>query len=90
MVAPQNLTFSMITGTRDQRSRALMQKADIYLVNYENLGWLAEALETYFVSKDRPLPFNGMICDEITKTKNSATNGSRRWRRSPTSTGPTA
>ena len=33
-----------------------MQKADIYLVNYENLKWLAEALDTYYISKGNPLP----------------------------------
>ena len=70
----QDLTFSMIVGTRDQRSRALMQKADIYLVNYENLKWLAEALQTYYISKGNPLPFDGVVYDEVTKTKNSTTN----------------
>ena len=25
-------------------------------MNYENLGWLAETLATYFISKNRPLP----------------------------------
>ena len=70
----QHLTFSMITGTRDQRARALMQKADIYLVNYENLKWLAEALQTYYISKGNPLPFDGVVYDEVTKTKNSTTN----------------
>jgi SNF2 family DNA or RNA helicase len=69
----QHLTFSVVVGTRDQRNYALMKKADIYLINYENLGWLAEALHTYYISKGRPLPFNGMVYDEVTKTKNSTT-----------------
>jgi SNF2 family DNA or RNA helicase len=64
----------MVTGTRDQRTRALLRPADIYLINYENLGWLAETLQTYFVKKDKPLPFNGVVWDEISKCKNSATN----------------
>ncbi len=67
----KNLTFSMLTGTRDQRTRALLKPANVYLVNYENLGWLAETLNTYFVSKDKPLPFNGIVWDEISKCKNS-------------------
>jgi len=58
----------------DQRTRALLRPADIYLINYENLGWLAETLQTYFVKKDKPLPFNGVVWDEISKCKNSATN----------------
>lgn len=69
-----HLTFSMIVGTKDQRCRALMKKADVYLVNYENLQWLAEALDTYYLSKKLPLPFDGIVYDEVTKTKNSTTN----------------
>src|SRR5690606_18454755 len=57
----------MLTGTRDQRTRALLRPANIYLVNYENLGWLAEVLQTYFISKQRPLPFDGVVWDEISK-----------------------
>lgn len=69
----KDLTFSMILGTRDQRTRALLQKADIYLVNYENLHWLSETLQTYFISKSKPLPFEGIVWDEISKCKNSST-----------------
>lgn len=69
----KHLRFSMLTGTKDQRTRALLRPADIYLVNYENLGWLAETLATYFVSKNRPLPFDGIVWDEISKCKNSNT-----------------
>ena len=67
------LKFSMVMGTKDQRTRALMQQADIYLINNENLGWLAETLHTYYISKNKPLPFNGVVWDEISKMKNSAT-----------------
>ena len=68
-----HLKFVMLTGTRDQRTRALMQKADIYLINYENLKWLGEVLHTYYIGKDRPLPFDGLVWDEISKMKNSST-----------------
>jgi len=70
----KHLRFSMVTGTKDQRTRALMRPADIYLINYENLRWLAETLQTYYVAKDKPLPFNGVVWDEISKMKNSATD----------------
>mgnify|MGYP000178467775 CR=1 len=69
----QHLKFSMLTGTRDQRTRALLRPADVYLINYENLGWLAETLDTYFISKSRQIPFNGIVWDEISKCKNSST-----------------
>ncbi len=70
----KHLKFSMVTGTKDQRTRALLRPADVYMINYENLGWLAETLQTYFVKKDKPMPFNGVVWDEISKCKNSATN----------------
>jgi SNF2 family DNA or RNA helicase len=64
----------LMTGTRDQRTRALLKEGtQIWLVNYENLGWLAETLHTYFIAKDRPLPFDGLVWDEISKCKNSQT-----------------
>jgi SNF2 family DNA or RNA helicase len=68
------MTFSMVVGDKDQRIRALLQKADVYLINYENLGWLAEVLQTYYVSRNEQLPFNGIVFDEINKCKNSSTN----------------
>lgn len=68
-----HLTFSMLVGTKDQRTRALLRPADVYLINYENLGWLAETLHTYFIKKGIPTPFNGIVWDEVSKMKNSAT-----------------
>jgi hypothetical protein len=59
-----HLKFSMVAGTKDQRTRALMQKADVYLINYENLKWLADTLTTYYIKKDRQIPFNGVVWDE--------------------------
>jgi SNF2 family DNA or RNA helicase len=70
----KDMTFSMIMGTRDQRTRALMQDRQIFLLNYENLGWLAEALHTYYNKKGRPLPFDGIVYDELSKAKNSSTD----------------
>ena len=77
----KHLRFSMVTGTRDQRTRALMREADVYLMNYDNLKWLGETLHTYYVSKDKPLPFNGVVWDEISKMKNSATDRVRAVKR---------
>jgi SNF2 family DNA or RNA helicase len=77
----KGLTFSMVAGTKDQRTRALLRPANIYLINYENLGWLAETLQTYFVKKDRPMPFNGIVWDEISKMKNSSTNRVKAFRK---------
>jgi hypothetical protein len=63
-----------MTGTRDQRTRALLKPGNqLWLINYENLGWLAETLNTYFIAKGKPLPFDGLVWDEISKMKNSTT-----------------
>jgi len=70
----KHLTFSMVTGSKDQRTRALMRPADVYLINYENMKWMAEVLQTYYVSKNKPLPFNGIVWDEVSKCKNSTTD----------------
>lgn len=70
----KHLRFSVIAGDKDQRTRALLRPADVYLINYENLRWLSETLHTYFVSKGKDFPFNGIVWDEISKMKNSATD----------------
>jgi SNF2 family DNA or RNA helicase len=75
------LRFSMMVGDKDQRTRALLQEADVYLINYENLEWLATALQTYYLAYDKPLPFDGIVFDEISKCKNSSTKRVRMLRK---------
>ena len=41
----KHLRFSLITGTADDRKRALSKRADLYLTNYENLEWLVTWIE---------------------------------------------
>ena len=92
----QHLTFATLLGNGDMRCQQLLRaKANIYLINYDNLKWLAEVLQTYFISKKRPLPFDGIVFDEITKLKNSSTHRVRelakilphfRWRTGLTGT----
>ena len=67
----RNLTFSRITGDPSERIRALCRKADIYLVNYEQLVWLQAEVEYRFLSKGNYPPWNMAILDEITKVKNT-------------------
>lgn len=69
----KHLKFEMLTGTKDSRTRALLRPADVYLINYENLGWLATTLKTYFIDEGKPPPFDGIVWDEISKCKNSTT-----------------
>ena len=66
----QHMTFSPVIGTPEQRIRGLLRKADVYLMNYENISWLVETMERLFLSKGQYLPFNMVVFDELTKLKN--------------------
>jgi SNF2 family DNA or RNA helicase len=76
----KGLTFSTVAGTKDQRIRALMRKADVYLINYENLRWLASVLKTYYIRQEKPFPFDGLVWDELSKMKNSGTERVKAFR----------
>lgn len=77
----QWLTFSLITGDADTRRRAVVRRADIYLINYENLSWLQKYLESLFLSQGRYYPFDVVVFDEISKLKNARTRqGTERGR----------
>ena len=67
-----HLTCSLILGNQTKRERALHDpKADIYIINYENLAWLVAELQHYFLNKDKPLPFDMVVWDEVSKMKTS-------------------
>lgn len=69
----QRLRFSVIHGSPEKRLRALFADADIYLCNYENMNWLAQQLDHYYLSQHKPLPFQWCVYDEVSKVKNSTT-----------------
>jgi SNF2 family DNA or RNA helicase len=69
----KHLRFSVIHGNKEKRARALFADADVYLINYESMNWLAETLDHYYLSQDKPLPFQMVVYDEISKLKNSTT-----------------
>jgi len=66
-----HLTFSDITGTKKKRDNALFRQAQVYLINYESLSWLAMMLEHHFINQGRPLPFDMLVFDEVSKVKRS-------------------
>ena len=73
----QGMSFSLIHGTAGQRALALRRKADIYLMNYENLSWLSRYLFAQYISKRRDLPFDMIVYDEVTKLKTSTSQRSK-------------
>jgi len=77
----QWLSFSLISGDADSRRRAVRHRANIYLINYENLVWLQRYLESIYTSKGRYYPFDMIVFDEISKLKNARTRqGAERGR----------
>lgn len=67
-----HLKFQIIHGTGSQREKRLFNPdADIYLINYENMAWLAGVFDHYFVSHNKNIPFQMVVYDEVTKVKKS-------------------
>ena len=69
----KHLRFSVVHGTREKRTRSLFVDADIYLINYEAMNWLAETLDHYYLSQKKNIPFEMVVYDEVSKLKNSTT-----------------
>ena len=57
----KDLTCSVVVGSVAERRRALQKKADIYIVNRENLVWLYEHCK---------MPFDMVVLDELSRFKN--------------------
>ena len=57
----KDLTCSVVVGSVTERWRALQKKADIYIVNRENLAWLYE---------NSRLDFDMVVLDELSSFKN--------------------
>ncbi len=67
----RGMSFSMVHGSPEQRITALFKDADVYLINYENIPWMAVQLEHYFIKRGHALPFDMLVLDESSKMKNS-------------------
>lgn len=59
----KNLSYSLVLGSREQRLEALRQKADLYIINRENVQWLIESSGIQF-------DFDMIVIDEISGFKN--------------------
>lgn len=62
----KGLTYSIVTGTAAQRKKALNAKADIYIINRDNLGWLIDKSGVSF-------DFDMVVLDELSSFKNHMT-----------------
>lgn len=71
----RHLRFQSVLGSPKQRLNALINPtADIFLINYENIEWMVDQLEHYYIKKGKPLPFQCIVWDEVSKMKNSVTH----------------
>jgi SNF2 family DNA or RNA helicase len=57
-----DLRFSVAVGTEPERKAALMRKADIYIINRENVQWLIEESGMHF-------DFDTVVVDELSSFK---------------------
>lgn len=62
----QSLICSVAVGTEAQRKAALMRKADIYIINRENIQWLIE-------ESGLPFDYDMVVIDELSSFKNHNT-----------------
>jgi hypothetical protein len=76
----KHLRFSLIHGPEPRRIAALRRRADIYLINYEQLAWLSTQLKHLYLRHGRYPPFSLVVYDEVTKVKNSQSKRVKAWR----------
>lgn len=62
------LKVVLLTGTKAQRERALQERGDVYVINYELVPWLVSRLGPKW-------PFKILIPDEATQLKNYRLKG---------------
>lgn len=62
----KHLKFSVVWGDEPTRIRALRTKADIYLINRENVVWLVNLMQSSFYK------FGMVVVDELSSFKNHA------------------
>ena len=77
----RHLRFSLIQGSETERVAALKRRADIYLVNYEQLPWLASMIQHLWLRHGRYPPFWMCIYDEVTKVKNATSKRVKAWKK---------
>lgn len=65
-----DLRVSRVLGTEAQRKAALATKADVYVINRENVQWLVEGFGPKW-------PFDMVVIDELSSFKSAK---SKRWR----------
>lgn len=78
----RHLTFSLIHGSPKHREWALRKSANVYLLNYEGVPWAVDQFINHYLAKGRPLPFNMIVYDEVTRLKSTRSHEGGAWGKS--------
>jgi superfamily II DNA or RNA helicase len=69
----RHLRIELLRGKQADKVMALHRSdADIHVVNYEALPWLIKQVNKDFFSRGKPMPWNGLILDEIDRLKDAS------------------
>jgi hypothetical protein len=77
----RHLRFALLHGSESTRVARLSRPADIYLINYEMLAWLATQIQHRYLRHKRYPPFSMVIYDEVTKVKSSTSKRVKAWKK---------
>ena len=72
----QGLTYSVVVGGEQERKAALMQKADIYIINRENVDWLVNR-------SGLPFDYDMVVIDELSSFKSHRAKVQKPYEGSP-------
>lgn len=75
----KHLTFGLVHGKPAHKNWIIRQKTHFYLLNYEGSPDAIDKFISYYLNRGKPLPFNMIIYDEITKLKSSRKGGGGAW-----------
>lgn len=71
------LTVSKVLGSEAQRRKALQKRADIYVINRENVPWLVDL----YASKGIKWPFDMVVVDELSSFKSPSSQRFKKLRK---------
>lgn len=71
----KHLTFGLVHGKPAHKEWIIRNKTHFYLLNYEGCQDAIDKFITFYLNRGKPLPFNMIVYDEITKLKSSRVGG---------------
>lgn len=75
----QHLTFNLVHGKPNHRQWMVCRPANVYLVNYEGCPSVIDEFISQYLNRDKPLPFNMIVYDEITRLKSTRDRQGGTW-----------